>query len=167
MHRTQTHLRRVEAGPFAVHQRAQHRQVIFLHRLFTGQDDPCGAVGDLGAVAGGNQAEGAVEDRLQLGQLGRVRVAAHPVVVVVEFAAAVVEHLHLLHAAVVGGLRQALMAARRIGVHLLAADAEAVGQVLGGLAHVEADDGVSEAAQQADDGLEVFRPQLNDRPEFV
>ena len=68
---------------------------MLLHRLFRGEDDPRGAVGDLRAVAGRDLAPRPLEGRLELGELLDRGVRPHAIIVVVEFAVARERRLEL------------------------------------------------------------------------
>src|SRR3569623_688448 len=107
----------------------------------------CGAGGVLCAVAGGDVAEFLVEGGCEFGEFGHVAVAAQAIVLRIDLASVVAQHLDLAEAALVLRGREAAVALERKGIHLLAADVKTIGEVLGGLAHVEADERVSEAAQ--------------------
>ena len=66
-------------------------KLVLRHRRLRREHQPCRAVGDLRAVAGGDVAVLAIEKRLQLGQVFRRRIFAHAVVGGVKLAVAVVQ----------------------------------------------------------------------------
>ena len=72
VNRAKPHLARFNSRPFAISDPPQHPQSMTLHRLAAGKNQQGGAVGHLGAVAGGNQAEGTVKDRLEFCQTGHI-----------------------------------------------------------------------------------------------
>ncbi len=58
------------------------------------------------------------------------------------------------------------MALGGVGIGLRARNAEEMTDDLGGLAHVQIGDGIGQAALEADDRLEIARPQLEGRGEL-
>ena len=140
VHGAQSHLRRVEARPLAVDDGAQHRQPVFRHRFLRCQHHPRCAVGDLRTVAGGNVAEFGVEERSQLGEVRRSRIFAHTVVGGVELAVAVVKRSDLAVESprLLRGKDSGVALGGEL-VHLDAADAESVCEILRSLPHQQAD----------------------------
>ena len=88
MDRPEPHLRGIESRPFAVDDRPEHGQLC-LATASRSEDQPRRAVGDLRAVARGDVAVLAIEERLQLGKVLRRRIVAHAIVGGVELAGAV------------------------------------------------------------------------------
>ena len=132
-----------------------------LDRLGRSQQQGRGAVGHLGAVAGGDLADRPIEYRTQLGQYLRRGIRSQAIVVFVDGAVAGVQRLDLVHEPGVVGGGESPVAACRIGVHCRAVDREARRQLFGGLAHRQPVDRVGQAAQQGNDGFEMLRAQLH------
>src|SRR5260221_14563416 len=63
VHRAEAHLRRIEAGPLRIEDAADGLQAFLLQCFLGGEQQPRGAVGDLRAVARGDVAVFAVEER--------------------------------------------------------------------------------------------------------
>src|SRR5258708_5359552 len=158
MHRAEPHLRRIEPGPFRIDDAAERLQRMLFQCFLGGEHQPGGAVGDLRAVAGGDVAVLAVEERPQLGERFHRGVAPHAVVERVRLALVVVERFDLAAAGSerTRGLRRghALVRAHGEGVHLCARDAEAVRKILCGLAHQQADHRIGQSLHDADHGFQ-------------
>src|SRR5215813_5320416 len=60
-------------------------------------------------------------------------------------------------------MREPPMALDRIGIRLLARDAEEMANDFGSLAHVQFGDGICQSALEPDDRLEIFRTRLQQR----
>ena len=146
---------------------------MLLHRLLGGQDRPRGAIGDLRAVAGGDLAPRPLEGGPQGGELIDAGIGPHAVVLGIDLAGAVEGGLHFVGKPVFGlGLGEPLVALNRIFIGLAPRDIEKLRQHLGGLAHVQLDHGIGEAALEPDDRLEEEartqpRKQRQPRPEIA
>ena len=113
-----------------------------LHRLVTGQDQPGGAVRDLGTVARRYLAELPVKDRSQLRQFFYGTVRPDAVIVIVIPALSIIDNFYFLHTSFPAGCFEAQVALHGVFIHAFPADGEAIGQFLGGLTHVQPDHGV-------------------------
>ena len=68
MHRTEAHLRRVQACPFTVDDAPEHREIVAPDRLFGGQQQHGRAIGDLRTVTGRHPTDRTIEDRAKFRQ---------------------------------------------------------------------------------------------------
>ena len=124
---------------------AHYREVEFFHRGLISQHQPRRPIGDLGAVAGGDFAERAVEYRFEFGQRLHIGIPPQAIVFLVVMAIGVVNGFHFLHPSLVYGIGQALMTANRVLVHGFAADIKAVGQNFSRLSHGQTHHRIGEA----------------------
>lgn len=166
-HRTEPHDAGIERRPVAVHDRGFRRQSVLGDRGVGGQDHPGGAVGDLRRIAGGDLAPGALEHRPEFCERLCRGVRTYAIVMVEELAVAGEGGLDLaLQEARALRMREPAVAFSGIGIGLCAGDAEEMADHLGGLAHVQIGDRIGQPALEADDRLEVARPQFERRSQL-
>src|SRR5690348_7142588 len=131
VHRTQTHLGRVERRPLRIDDASLRHQAVPLDRLFGGEQQPGGPVGDLRAVPRGDVAVLSIEERPQLREIRGCRILPYTVVGLVDVARAVVQRHDLAREAALALRGQRTrVALRREFVHLASRDAETIGEVL-------------------------------------
>ena len=159
VHGAKAHLGWIEGRPLAIDEPSQWLQTPAVYRVFGGEHEQGGTVGDLRTVAGGDVAIGLVENRPQRAELFRRRVAAHAVVFGIDGAVAVHQRCDLGETA--GGAcgQGATVTLRRVLIHRAARDAELAGKVLRRLAHRQANHGVGESLQQPDDRRQQARSE--------
>ncbi len=163
-HRAKPHDRWIERRPFAVDDHRARCQFMLGHRLLRCQDHPGGAVGDLGAVARGDFSPWPLECRLELGELRDRAVRPHAVVEIIGLAITRECRLELAgKAALLVSAVEPLLAFDRILVGIAPRDLEEMGEQFGGLAHVELDDGIGQAALEPDDRHDEPRTPAGER----
>ena len=165
-HRAEPHDRRIERRPLAVDDHGARLEAVLLDRRLGRQDHPGGAVGDLRAVAGRHLAVGPLEGGLELGELlhrccraarrrrgrrscrrGRTRARARP---------------RTISAPARG--RAAAGSRPRIGRRRAARCGTRCARIFGGLAHIELDHRVGQAALEPDHRLEITTAGSRRRP---
>ena len=138
MHRSETHLRRVQARPLRIDDAAERLQIVAFHGLLGREHQPRRAVGDLRGISRGDVAELPVEKGFELRKILGRRVLSNAVVVPVEVSLVVVDRRDFRRQTVMriaectAFLRadDAGVALRREFVHLAATDRETVGEIL-------------------------------------
>jgi hypothetical protein len=91
MHGAEAHLRGIEPRPFGIDDAAFRHELVRFDRALGREHEPRGAVSDLRAVAGGDVAVLAIEERPQLREVVDRRVLANAVIGRIQLARLVVE----------------------------------------------------------------------------
>ena len=162
VHRSETHLRRVQARPLRIDDPAERLQIVALHGLLGREHQPRRAIGDLRGISRGDVAELPVEKGFELRKILGRRVLSNAVVVPVEVSLVVVDGrdfrrqtvMRVAECAALLRANDAGVALRGVFVHLAATDPETISDILGRLTHEKAHVGVGQAFHDADDGRE-------------
>jgi hypothetical protein len=125
-----------------------------------GEDQPRSAIGDLRAVAGGDLAPRPLEGGLERGELVDRGIRPHAIVLGIDLAGAVEGGLDFVGEPTFRlRLGQPPVALDRVFVGFQPRDVEELRQHLGGLAHVQLDHRIGEAALEPDDRREKRGPE--------
>ena len=161
VHRSETHLRRIQARPLRIDDPAERLQIVALHGLLGGEHQPRRAVGDLRGISGGDVAVLPVEKGFELRKILGRRILSNAVIVPVEVSLVVDRRdfrrqtvMRVAECAALLRANDAGVALRGVFVHLAATDPETISDILGRLTHEKAHVGVGQAFHDADDGRE-------------
>ena len=150
MHRTEPHLSRIQTSPLAIADAPKRLQTVTLDSRLRSQDKPRGAIGNLRAVARRDPAVLLVEERPQFGQGFWRRIGTHAIVLGIHRAILADQGDDLSEVPSCAACNHAPVTFDRECIHRLPRDAETPGQILGGLAHRQADHRIGQTLEDAD-----------------